>query len=71
MAVQTGGAAAEHAMDVVANLCNVALALGGIGLLIWFVVFLATPRERKQVLATTSAQYAAEVGGTRTLRMGA
>jgi hypothetical protein len=34
-------------------------------------VFMCTPRQRKQLLATTSAQYAAEVGGTRTLRMGA
>ena len=34
-------------------------------------VFLSTPRKRKQNLSTTSAQYAAEVGGTRTARMGA
>jgi len=38
---------------------------------VWFAVFMCTPRKRKQLLATTSAQYAAEVGGTRSLRMGA
>lgn len=71
MAIRTGGAAVEHAMGVLANLCNLLLALGGLGLLVWFAVFMCTPRKRKQLLATTSAQYAAEVGGTRTLRMGA
>ena len=43
----------------------------GIGLVVWLAVFLSTPRKRKQTLATSSAQYAAEVGGTRTARMGA
>jgi len=71
MAIRTGGAAVEHGMSVLANLCNLLLALGGLGLLVWFAVFMCTPRKRKQLLATTSAQYAAEVGGTRTLRMGA
>jgi NADH-quinone oxidoreductase subunit H len=71
MAIRTGGPAIEHAMAVVGNLCNLALALGGIGLLVWFAVFMSTPRKIKQTLSTTSAQYASEVGGTRTLRMGA
>jgi NADH-quinone oxidoreductase subunit H len=61
----------EQAMATVANVCNLVLAAGGIALLVWFAVFMTTPRKRKQTLATTSAQYAAQVGGTRTLRMGA
>jgi len=71
MAIRSGGAGAERVMTLLANLCNLLLALGGIGLLVWFAVFMSTPRKRKQTLATTSAQYAAQVGGTRTLRMGA
>ena len=35
------------------------------------VKHMTTTRKRKQLLATSSAQYAAGVGGTRTLRMGA
>jgi len=71
MAIRTGGPVAEKVMSSLANVCNIALALGGLGLLVWFAVFMCTPRKRKQLLVTTSAQYAAEVGGTRTLRMGA
>jgi hypothetical protein len=71
MAIRTGGPAVDHAMSIVGNLCNLVLAGGGVALLVWFAVFMCTPRKRKQLLTTTSAQYAAEAGGTRTLRMGA
>src|SRR6185369_9206697 len=71
MAIRTGGPVAERVMAVLSNVCNLVLALGGLGLLVWFAVFMSTPRKRKQVLATTSAQYATETGGTRSLRMGA
>jgi NADH-quinone oxidoreductase subunit H len=71
MAIRTGGARVDAAMGVLANLCNLLLAFGGLGLVVWFAVFMCTPRQRKQLLSTSSAQYAAEVGGTRTLRMGA
>jgi len=71
MAVRTGGASVAHAMDMLSNACNLLLAAAGIGLAVWLAIFLSTPRKRKQTLATTSAQYAANVGGTRTARMGA
>jgi NADH-quinone oxidoreductase subunit H len=71
MAIRTSGPGAERLMSSLANACNLVLALGGLGLLVWFAVFMCTPRKRKQLLVTTSAQYAAEAGGTRTLRMGA
>ena len=58
-------------MAVLSNLCNLVIVATGIGLFVWLAVFLSTPRKRKQNLSTTSAQYAAEVGGTRTARMGA
>jgi NADH-quinone oxidoreductase subunit H len=71
MAIRTAGPSADRAMAALSNVCNLVLALGGVGLLVWLAVFLCTPRTRKQTLTTTSAQYASEVGGTRTLRMGA
>lgn len=71
MAIRTGGASVAHAMDMLSNACNLLLAAAGIGLAVWLAIFLSTPRKRKQTLATTSAQYAANVGGTRTARMGA
>jgi len=71
MAIRTGGAAVAHAMDVLTNVCNLVMVATGLGLVVWFAVFMCTPRKRKQLLTTTSAQYAADAGGTRTLRMGA
>jgi NADH-quinone oxidoreductase subunit H len=71
MAIRTGGASVAHAMSVLGNACNLLLVATGLGLALWLAVFLSTTRKRKQTLATTSAQYAADAGGTRTLRMGA
>lgn len=71
MAIRTGGPTVQNAMSTLSTLCNALIALSGLGLVVWFAVFLCTPRVRKQTLTTTSAQYASEVGGTRTLRMGA
>jgi NADH-quinone oxidoreductase subunit H len=71
VSIRSGGPSLGHAMSTLSNLCNLLLVAAGIGLAIWFAVFMCTPRKRKQFLATTSAQYAAEAGGTRTLRMGA
>jgi NADH-quinone oxidoreductase subunit H len=71
MAIRTAGAGADNVMAVLSNLCNLSLALGGLGLVVWFAVFMSTPRKIKQNLSTSSAQYAADAGGTRSLRMGA
>jgi NADH-quinone oxidoreductase subunit H len=71
MSISHAGPSVQSAMATLGNLCNALLALAGIGLLIWLAVFMSTPRKRKQTLTTTSAQYAAGVGGTRTARMGA
>ena len=49
MAVRTGGPALERVMGSLADLCNLLLAAGGLGLAVWFVVFMCTPRKRKQV----------------------
>jgi NADH-quinone oxidoreductase subunit H len=71
MAISHAGPSVQNAMSALGNLCNALIALVGLGLVVWLAVFMCTPRKRKQVLTTTSAQYVAEVGGTRTLRMGA
>lgn len=71
MAIRTGGPGVSRTMSTLGNLCNLALAAGGVGLLVWLAVFMCTPRTRKQTLSTSSAQYAADAGGTRSLRMGA
>ena len=47
------------------------LALAGLGGLIYTAVFLLKPRQKVQVYASSSAQYAAHAGGTRSVRMGA
>jgi NADH-quinone oxidoreductase subunit H len=71
MAIHTSGPGVARTMAALANACNLLIAIGGLGLIVWFALFMVTPRKRKQTLATTSAQYATETGGTRTLRMGA
>ncbi len=36
---------------------------------VWFVVFLLKPPHKRRMLASSSAKYAASMGGTRTARM--
>jgi hypothetical protein len=47
------------------------VALLGLAAVVWFFVFMLTPPHKRKSLATTSAQFAAALGGTRTSRMGA
>jgi NADH-quinone oxidoreductase subunit H len=71
LALGSGGLAMTRALDVLGDLTMALLAALGLGALVWLGIFLSTPRQRKKTLATSAAQYAAEVGGTRSLRMGA
>jgi NADH-quinone oxidoreductase subunit H len=50
-----------------ATMLIVGLALAGAA--IWLVVFLLKPTHKRRMLASTSAQFAAQMGGTRTARM--
>ncbi|HTQ07132.1 MAG TPA: NADH-quinone oxidoreductase subunit H, partial [Polyangiaceae bacterium] len=53
-------------------LCDASTLLVGLvmaGLLVWFVVFLLKPVHKRPMLASTSAQFAAAMGGTRNFRM--
>ncbi len=71
LALREGGPVVARAMALLGDL-SMALVAGVVfSLVIWLGVFLSRPRKKKRNLATSSAQYAAEAGGTRTLRMGA
>jgi len=47
------------------------IALAFVAGAVWFVVFLLKPTHKRRMLASTSAQFAAAMGGTRTAKMGA
>jgi hypothetical protein len=71
MAVYSGGERFAPALDVLGDVTMLVLALAGLGALIYLVIFLLRPRQKVSVFATSSAQYSAQLGGTRTARMGA
>jgi NADH-quinone oxidoreductase subunit H len=69
LAVQSAGPSVAHALDVISDLTKLTLALLGLGALVLFVLFLLKPRSKRRSLASTSAQFAAALGGTREARM--
>ncbi|MCB9586278.1 MAG: NADH-quinone oxidoreductase subunit H [Polyangiaceae bacterium] len=71
LAIQSGGPAVQSLMAGAAQVTQWVIAVGGLVLTVWFVRFLLKPAEHRRVLASSSAQYAASMGGTRTARMGA
>jgi NADH-quinone oxidoreductase subunit H len=71
LAVQSGGASVTQALRVLADGTMAVLALAGVGAFVWFVVFMVKPPSKRRMLASTSAQFAAAMGGTRSTRMGA
>ncbi|HEV8246490.1 MAG TPA: complex I subunit 1 family protein [Polyangiaceae bacterium] len=71
MAVQAAGAKLAPVLALLGNLSMLLLALAGGAGFVYLIVFLLRPREKIRVLATTSAQYSAQIGGTRSARMGA
>ncbi|HEY4106717.1 MAG TPA: complex I subunit 1 family protein [Polyangiaceae bacterium] len=71
LAISSAGVATEKFMNLLGDYTRAFLALGGIGGFIAFVVFLLKPVHKKKMLASSSAQFAAAAGGTRSVRMGA
>ncbi len=71
LAIQSGGQQVEAGMASIAQLTRWVVALGGVALAVAFMRFLLKPAEHRKLLASSSAQYAAAMGGTRTTRMGA
>ena len=71
MAIVTGGPAVATFMSLLADYSKALVALVGLGGFIYFVVFLVKPVHKRQSLASSSAQFAAAAGGTRSARMSA
>ena len=58
-----------NALRVVSDVTMLLVGLSMAGLAVWLVVFLLKPTHKRQMLASSSAQFAAAMGGTRTARM--
>jgi len=71
MAIVTGGPAVGKFMSLLADYSKAFVALAGLGGFIYFIVFLAKPVHKRKSLASSSAQFAAAAGGTRSARMSA
>jgi NADH-quinone oxidoreductase subunit H len=69
--IGVAGAKLVPVLDTLGDLTMAALALAGLGGVVYLAVFLLKPRQKVQVYASTSAQFAAQAGGTRSVRMGA
>jgi NADH-quinone oxidoreductase subunit H len=71
MAIVSAGPEVGKFMDLLADYTKAFVALAGLGGFIYFVVFLAKPVHKRKTLSSSSAQYAAAAGGTRSARMSA
>jgi NADH-quinone oxidoreductase subunit H len=72
LGVQSSSSSVLHALDVVADLTKLAVALAAAGAAVTLCLFLLKPAKKRRLLVSSSAQFAAELGGsTRTARMGA
>jgi NADH-quinone oxidoreductase subunit H len=71
MAIVTGGPAVATFMSLLADYSKALVALAGLGGFIYFIVFLVKPVHKRQSLASSSAEFAAAAGGTRSARMSA
>ena len=71
MAIVTGGPAVATFMSLLADYSKALVALAGLGGFIYFIVFLVKPVHKRKSLASSSAQFAAAAGGTRSARMSA
>jgi NADH-quinone oxidoreductase subunit H len=71
MAIVTGGPAVAAFMALLADYSKAFVALVGFGGFLYFVVFLVKPVHKRKTLSSSSAQFAAAAGGTRSARMSA
>ncbi len=69
--VQSSEGRLEGALRVLADSSMLLVGLAMAGAAVWLVVFLLKPVKKRQMVASTSAQFAASMGGTKTARMGA
>jgi NADH-quinone oxidoreductase subunit H len=71
LALAGASATVQGGLQVAADVSKLVVGAAFVALGIWFVVFVTTPAKKRRVLASTSAQFAAALGGTRSARMGA
>jgi NADH-quinone oxidoreductase subunit H len=71
MAIVSAGPGVGKFMDLLADYTKALVALAGFGGFVAFVVFMVKPVHKKKTLSSSSAQFAAAAGGTRSVRMGA
>jgi NADH-quinone oxidoreductase subunit H len=69
MLLQSAGGPLVSALRAIADVTTLLVGLGMGGLVVWFVVFLLKPTHKRSMLASSSAQFAAQMGGTRNFRM--
>jgi NADH-quinone oxidoreductase subunit H len=67
----TAGAGFQTGLRIAADLSLLTLGLIFLGCFVWLLAFLAKPPEKRRMLASSSAQFAASIGGTKSARMGA
>jgi NADH-quinone oxidoreductase subunit H len=71
LVVSSIGGVAERWLGLAGELTMALVALSGIAAGVWFLMFMMSPTKKRRLLATTSAQFAAALGGTRSSRMSA
>jgi NADH-quinone oxidoreductase subunit H len=69
MLLESAEGALANALRTLADVTMLLVGLGMAGAVVWFVVFLLKPTHKRPMLASSSAQFAAQMGGTRTFRM--
>ncbi|MBK7581693.1 MAG: NADH-quinone oxidoreductase subunit H [Myxococcales bacterium] len=72
MLVIAGASASVQAgLKLAADVTQVVVAVAGVSLLVWFIRFVTSPVKKRRIMSSTAAKFAAQLGGTRTARMGA
>jgi NADH-quinone oxidoreductase subunit H len=71
LALQGASTSVQRALGFAADVSEGVVAVTGAALFVWFVFFVLEPSKKRRLLATSSARFAAALGGTRSARMGA
>lgn len=69
MLLQSSEGAVANALRAICDVTTLLVGLAMIGAFVWLVVFLLKPTHKRQLLVSSSAKFAAQMGGTPTFRM--
>jgi NADH-quinone oxidoreductase subunit H len=69
LAIEGASEGVHSGLKVMADLSEALVAVAGAGAFVWLIVFLLKPVQHRRVLASTAAQFAAAMGGTREREM--